>query len=49
MRFEEIIRDATSKDIIDNINYNKAMMKMKYILGGTIIMPDSLIDQVFIH
>ncbi|EHQ89516.1 cell wall-binding repeat-containing protein [Desulfosporosinus youngiae] len=42
-----LLSGATSKDIINDINYNKGMMKMKYILGGTVIMPDLLIDQVF--
>jgi len=42
-----LLSGATSKDIINDINYNKGMMKIKYILGGTVIMPDSLIDQVF--
>lgn len=42
-----LLSNATSSDIINEINSNKAMMKMKYILGGTGVMPNSLIDQVF--
>lgn len=42
-----LLSNSTSKDIIDEINYNKNMIKMKYILGGTVIMPNALIDQVF--
>lgn len=42
-----LVSPTMSQDYIENLKYNKNMMKLKYITGGTGVIPDSLIDKIF--
>jgi putative cell wall-binding protein len=42
-----LLSPYASQDYMDTLHYNKDMMKLKYVTGGTGVIPDSLMDKIF--
>lgn len=42
-----LMSNQANQSFIDDLRYNKDLVKNKYILGGTGVMPMSLLDKIF--
>ena len=42
-----LVSHNTSPDVMDILRANQGIMKMKYILGGEVVVPSSLLDKMF--
>lgn len=42
-----LVNDDMPQDVIDVINYNKALFRMKVILGGTGVVSDNILNRIF--
>jgi putative cell wall-binding protein len=44
-----LVSNTMNSDVVSELGYNTDMMKMKYVLGGTGVLPNPLLDRIFKH